>query len=86
MTVEHLHPLLDHSGDLRLFVAAAEPALHVVVLSPSLLVVLSPLLGVVLSPFWGVVLSPFWGVVLSPFWRVVLSPFFVGRACTWPSA
>ena len=24
VTVEHLHPLLDHSGDLRLFVAAAE--------------------------------------------------------------
>ena len=24
MSVEHLHPLLDHSGDLRLFVAAAE--------------------------------------------------------------
>ena len=24
MTVEHLHPLLDHSGDLRLFAAAAE--------------------------------------------------------------
>ena len=24
MTVEHLHPLLDHSGDLQLFVAAAE--------------------------------------------------------------
>ena len=24
MTVEHLHPLFDHSGDLRLFAAAAE--------------------------------------------------------------
>ena len=24
MTVEHLHPLLDHSGDLRLFIAAGE--------------------------------------------------------------